>query len=100
MAKKFESLTEPKKFKYNDLTYHVGKIPVFYAQRILLASGDALKDLNLSLVPESVILELLSYVAVENENGTTASLKFKNIENFREIFVKLLTNSPKKVYNI
>lgn len=69
MAKVFEKLKDPKEVKIGNLTCYVSKIPAFYAQRILLASGSALTTLDMTKLPESVILELLSYTAVENANG-------------------------------
>lgn len=69
MAKVFEKLKDPKEEKIGDLTCYVSKIPAFYAQRILLAGGEALTTLDMTKMPESVILELLSYTAVENANG-------------------------------
>jgi hypothetical protein len=69
MAKVFEKLKDPKEEKIGNLTCYVSKIPAFYAQRILLAGGEALTTLNMTKLPESVILELLSYTAVENANG-------------------------------
>jgi hypothetical protein len=69
MAKVFEKLKDPKEEKIGNLTCYVSKIPAFYAQRILLAGGSALSTLDMTKLPESVILELLSYTAVENENG-------------------------------
>jgi hypothetical protein len=69
MNKRYEELIEPKKFKAGSVEYHVGKIPAFYAQRILLKSGAALKDFALDKIPEDVILDILSNVAVINDNG-------------------------------
>lgn len=69
MAKVFEKLKDPKEEKIGNLTCYVSKIPAFYAQRILLAGGAALSTLDMTKLPESVILELLSYTAVENANG-------------------------------
>lgn len=74
MAKKFEELIEPKKFTTGDIEYHVGKIPAFYAQRILLKAGAALKDFDLAKLPEDVILEILSHVAIINSNGSPVIL--------------------------
>ena len=69
MAKIFDKLKDPKKVSIGGLTCYVSKIPAFYAQRIMLAAGESLASLDVSKVPESVILELLSYTAVENSNG-------------------------------
>lgn len=69
MNKRYEELIEPKKFKSGNVEYHVGKIPAFYAQRILLKSGAALRDFALDKIPEDVILDILSNVAVINDNG-------------------------------
>jgi hypothetical protein len=69
MNKRYEELIETKKFKAGNVEYHVGKIPAFYAQRILLKSGAALRDFALDKIPEDVILDILSNVAVINDNG-------------------------------
>ena len=87
MAKEFDKLLEPEKFKYNDMEFYVAKIPVFYAQRLLLASGEALKELDVSKLPESVILELLSYTAVVNPQGNPVVLD--NID-----IINLLVKTP------
>lgn len=97
MAKDYSSLIEPKKFKYKDSSYHIGKIPVFYAQRLLLAAGDSLKELDLSLLPEAVILELLSYCAVDNENGVPVVLDNIDIINMMVTDPKMLMTIELKV---
>jgi hypothetical protein len=81
MNKRYEELIEPKKFKAGSIEYHVGKIPAFYAQRILLKSGSALKDFDLNKIPEDVILEILSHVAIINDNGEPVVLDNIDIIN-------------------
>ena len=67
--KTFEQLLNPKEIKIGKKTYYTSTIPAFFAQRIMLAAGPALGDLDVSKLPESVILDILSYCAVVNENG-------------------------------
>lgn len=81
MAKVFEQLIEPKKFMAGDIEYHVGKIPAFYAQRILLKAGSALKDFDIARLPEDVITDILSYVAVVNTNGNPVVLDDIDVVN-------------------
>lgn len=79
MAKTYEAMLEPKKFTAKDGTvYHVGHIPCFYAQRMLMESGDALTSFNLSKIPQSVLLDLLANVAIECENGNKIVLADEN----------------------
>jgi hypothetical protein len=66
---KFDKLKDPKQITIGELTCHVSKIPAFYAQRILLAGGEALATMNVAKLPEEVILALLEYTAVDNDNG-------------------------------
>ncbi len=70
----FEELIDPKKFNIDDIEYYVGKIPAFYAQRILLKSGDALKDFDMTKLPEEVITDILKYTAVVNGHGEPITL--------------------------
>lgn len=81
MAKVYEQLIEPIKFKTGDIEYHVGKIPAFYAQRILLKAGGVIKDFNFAELPEDVLLELLSYVAIVNDSGVPIVLDGEEIIN-------------------
>lgn len=67
--KSFDELKDPKEYKIGNLTCAVSKIPAFYAQRIILAAGEAINDLNMSKIPEPVLLDLLSYCAVKNPSG-------------------------------
>lgn len=69
MAKKFEQLIKPVEFKIGSKKFYTSTIPAFYAQRIMLNAGEALANLDVSKIPESTILEILSYSAFENENG-------------------------------
>lgn len=99
MAKNYESMIEPKKFTAKDGTvYHVGHIPCFYAQRMLMESGDALTSFNISKIPQSVLLELLSNVAVECENGNRIVLENETvIETILGTKVKTLIEIELKV---
>ena len=72
---KFEELIEPKKFNIDNIEYYVGKIPAFYAQRILLKSGDALREFDMTKLPEEVITNILSYTAVVNGYGEPITLE-------------------------
>ena len=47
----------------------------------MLASGDALSGLNMAKLPESVLMELLSYCAVRNPNGEWTVLENIDIVN-------------------
>lgn len=67
--KSFDELKDPKEYKIGNLTCAVSKIPAFYAQRIILAAGEAINDLNMAKIPEPVLLDLLSYCAVKNPSG-------------------------------
>lgn len=91
--KTFDELKEPKKIKIGNLSCAVGKIPAFYAQRIILAAGAALSDMDMSKLPESVILELLSYCAVQNPSGEFVVLDDVEVVN-------LLVDSPKDLIEL
>lgn len=67
--KQFSQLIDPREVKIGNKTFFTSTIPAFYAQRIMLTAGPALADLDVSKLPESVILEILSYCAVKNDNG-------------------------------
>lgn len=98
MKNTFNTLVDPKAFKMSDgRTYHVGKIPVFYAQRILLACGDALKDFNPASLPEPCIQELLSYVAVETPEGSPVVLDSEETVNLLVPTIKDLLSIELKV---
>jgi hypothetical protein len=71
MEKSFDTLINPKKFKTDNVEYYVGKIPAFFAQRILLSCGG---ELDITTIPEQVILDLLSYAAVVNKHGVPVVL--------------------------
>lgn len=81
MEKKFEELKNPKQVKINGSTYYTSTIPAFFAQRILLKAGDALSSLDVSKLPETVITDLLSYTAYENEYGNKIVLDCVDIIN-------------------
>lgn len=66
---KFEELREPKKFTIGNVEYYIAKIPAYYAQRLLIKSGEALKSFDVSKIPDDVLKELLSYTAVVNSKG-------------------------------
>lgn len=66
---KFEELKEPKKFTIGNVEYYIAKIPAYYAQRLLIRSGEALKSFDVSKIPDDVLKELLSYTAVVNSKG-------------------------------
>ena len=76
--KKFDDLKNVREVKIgkpgHEKVFYVSTIPAFYAQRILLAAGPALADLDLSKLPEWVLLEILSYCAFQNENGVPVML--------------------------
>lgn len=91
---KFEELIDPKKFNIDDIEYYVGKIPAFYAQRILLRSGDALKEFDMTKLPEDVITDILSYTAVVNRHGEPITLDCPETVNF------LLGNNTKALIAI
>ena len=91
--KSFDELKEPKKIKIGNLSCAIGKIPAFYAQRIILAAGSALSDMDMSKLPESVILELLSYCAVQNPSGEFVVLDDVEVVN-------LLVDSPKDLIEL
>ena len=91
--KSYDELQEPKEFKVGNLSCAVGKIPAFYAQRIILAAGGALSDMDMTKLPESVILELLSYCAVKNPAG-----EYKVLDDLG--VVNLLIDSPKDLIAI
>lgn len=69
--KKFNELIEPKKFKTSQsgLGFHVGKIPAYYAQMIMMKSGRALSEMDMSLVPKEALDAILSYIAVDPGTG-------------------------------
>lgn len=69
MANVFEKLKDTKKVSIGNITCYISKIPAFYAQRILMKGGEALASMNLSILPEEVITQILSYTAIENANG-------------------------------
>ena len=75
MAKIFDKFKDPKSVTIGSLTAYVSKIPAFYAQRILLALGESLVDLDVSKIPEPVLLDLLSYTAIETEKGAKIVLE-------------------------
>lgn len=91
--KTFEDLKDPEQFKTGNIEYAVGKIPAFYAQRIMLASGEALGSLDVSKIPEPALLELLSYCAVKNPSGDYVVLDDVDVLN-------LLVPSPKDLIAI
>lgn len=91
---KFEELIDPKKFNIDDVEYYVGKIPAFYAQRILLRSGDALKEFDMTKLPEDVITDILSYTAIVNGHGEPVILDCPEMVNF------LLGNNTKALIAI
>lgn len=74
MEKQFESLKNPKALTIGKTKFYVSTIPAFYAQRIMLKAGPALAELDVTKIPEDVIVELLSYTAFENENGVPVVL--------------------------
>lgn len=81
MSKSFDQLKNPREFKSGKQRFFVSTIPAFYAQRILLKSGEAMANLDLSKLPEEVVLEILSYTACENENGVKIVLDDIDIVN-------------------
>lgn len=93
MVKQFESLNETQKVTIGGKTCYVSKIPVFYAQRILMMSGDAIKQLDFSLLPEQAIRDLLSYAAIDNPDGEPKVLD--DIE-----VINLLVPSPKDLLSL
>lgn len=86
--KSYDDLKEPKEVTIGKLSCAVSKIPAFYAQRIILAAGSALSDMDMTKLPESVLLELLSYCAVKNPSG-----EYKVLDDLG--VVNLLIDSPK-----
>ena len=91
--KTFEQLKEPKECKTGNVEYAVSKIPAFFAQRIILAAGDALSNLDPTKIPESALLELLSYCAVKNPGGEYKVLDDVDVLN-------LLVPNPKDLIAI
>lgn len=87
-VKSYDDLKEPKEVTIGKLSCAVSKIPAFYAQRIILAAGSALSDMDMTKLPESVLLELLSYCAVKNPSG-----EYKVLDDLG--VVNLLIDSPK-----
>lgn len=81
MAKIFDKFKDPKSVTIGSLTAYVSKIPAFYAQRILLALGESLINLDASKIPEPVLLDLLSYTAIEREDGSKMVLEDIGIIN-------------------
>lgn len=88
MSKQFDSLKSPREFKIGQTRFFVSTIPAFYAQSILLRAGEAMANLDVSKLPEDVILDILSYTACENENGVKVVLD--DIE-----LVNTMVRSPK-----
>lgn len=81
MEKTFEELIEPKKFKFDNTEYWVGKIPAYQAQMLLLKSGDAIKAFDLTKIDEETIRELLKYSAIVNSSGDAVVLDSPEMVN-------------------
>ena len=73
-----KDLRNPEKVKIGEHTYVLSSIPAFQAQKILMKAVAALATGNIADIPPDVVLELLSYSAIINQNG--AEVQFENEE--------------------
>lgn len=65
---------ESKKIEVGGKTFKLNKIPAFQAQKIAFACISALKEKDLSRIPDEIVWKLLSYVEFDNGMGGTVAL--------------------------
>lgn len=82
-----KALKNTEKVKIGEHTYVLSSIPAFQAQKLLMKAIGALASGNVADVPPDVMLELLSYAAIINQNG--AEVQFENEE-----LVDMMVGSP------
>lgn len=65
---------DSKKVEVGGKTFRLNKIPAFQAQKIAFACIGALKEKDLSRIPDEIVWKLLSYVEFDNGMGGTVAL--------------------------
>lgn len=72
---------ESKKVEIGGRTFILNKIPAFQSQKIAFTCFAALKAKDLNKVPEETILQLCSYIGVENGSGVEIRLTDEEMIN-------------------
>jgi hypothetical protein len=70
---------ESKKIEISGRKFKLNKIPAFQAQKIAFSCITALKDKDLSKIPDDILWKLLSYIEYDNGMGGTVSLDNEDV---------------------
>lgn len=70
---------ESKKIEVGGKTFKLNKIPAFQAQKIAFACIGALKDKDLTHIPDEIVWKLLSYVEYDNGMGGAVALDNEDV---------------------
>lgn len=70
---------ESKKIEISGRKFKLNKIPAFQAQKIAFSCITALKDKDLSKIPDDILWKLLSYIEYDNGMGGTIALDNEDV---------------------
>ena len=88
-----KDLRNPERVKIGKNTYVISSIPAFHAQKILMQAFGAISEGNIANLPTDVILELLSYSAIINQNGAEVQLE-------NEQLIEMMVGDPMELIEL
>lgn len=81
----YESFISPKDIKIGSRTFAVSRIPAFYAQQnvypAVVESTKSLGIFGVTMLPMSVVVKMLSFTAVRQEDGKWRELDSEDVIN-------------------